>query len=173
MCSGCCPSRVEQLVAKIIDTRALLTQLLPSHSPIREQFNAGSSLCRTAARPPIDESASIQLLLLITYASAAAPQLYPLQLLLPNCIRFSCCSPTVSASAAAPRLHPLQLLLPNCIRFSCCSAINALHASLKYSTKVMRQCPIQSCQVSHILVRHTHLHDILCSHACTSKCHAS
>ena len=37
----------------------------------------------------------------------------PLHLLLPVCIRFSCCSPLVSASAAAL----------NCIRFNCCSPI--------------------------------------------------
>ena len=52
--------------------------------------------------------------------------LHPLQLLLPDCVRFSCCSPIASVLAAAPwlcppqlllpRLHPLQLLLPNCIR---------------------------------------------------------
>ena len=41
------------------------------------------------------------------------------QLLLPDCIRFRCCSLIVSASAAAHRLHPLQLLLPDCIRFNC------------------------------------------------------
>ena len=38
----------------------------------------------------------------------------------PNHVRFSCCSPTVSASAAALRLHQLQLL-PDCFHFSCCS----------------------------------------------------
>ena len=87
----------------------------------------------------------------IACATAATPQLHPLQLLLPNCIdtlqlllpvcvRFSCCSLIASASAAAhrlrpfqlllaliasvstaPRLCPLRLLLPDCIRFSCCS----------------------------------------------------
>ena len=34
---------------------------------------------------------------------AAAPQLRPLQLLLPDCVRFNRCSPIASASAAAPR----------------------------------------------------------------------
>ena len=70
-----------------------------------------------------------------------ASRLHPLQLQLPNCIRFSCCmlpycirfsdcirfrdcirfsccSPIVSASADAPRLCPLQLMLPDCVRFS-------------------------------------------------------
>ena len=60
-------------------------------------------------------------------ASTAAPRLRPLQLLLLDCVRFSCCSPIrncvyfncspiVSASTAAPRLRPLRLLLPDCIR---------------------------------------------------------
>ena len=91
---------------------------------------------------------------LIASASAAAPEpdcgirfhcmLLPVclrfQLLLPDCARFSCCSPLASASAAspdrvrfgcyspiasastaAPRLRPLQLLLPDYVRFNCCS----------------------------------------------------
>ena len=33
------------------------------------------------------------------------------------------CSPFGSASAAAPRVRPLQLLFPDCFRFSCCSTI--------------------------------------------------
>ena len=89
---------------------------------------------------------------LIASASAAAPRLRPLQLLLaayvrfscfsrsrplrlllPDCVHFNCCSPIVSASTAAhpiasastaaPRLRPLQLLLPDCVRFNCCSPI--------------------------------------------------
>ena len=82
-------------------------------------------------------------------ASAAARRLCPLQLLLsiasastllPDGVRFVCCSPMASAlsaaprlrplqlcspmtaaSSAAPQLHPLQLLLPDCVRFGCCS----------------------------------------------------
>ena len=38
--------------------------------------------------------------------------------LLPDGLSYSCCSLIASASAAAPRLHPLQLLLPNFVRFS-------------------------------------------------------
>ena len=34
------------------------------------------------------------------------PQLRLLQLLLPSCIHFSCCSPIASSSTAAPRVHP-------------------------------------------------------------------
>ena len=66
---------------------------------------------------------------------ATAPRLCPLQLPLPVCVHFSCCSliasssaaacdrrcvcfsccsPIASASTAAPRLHPLQLQLPDC-----------------------------------------------------------
>ena len=44
----------------------------------------------------------------------AAPRLHPLQLLLPACVHFSCCSLFASASTA-PRLRLLQLLLPDCI----------------------------------------------------------
>ena len=88
-------------------------------------------------------------------ASTAAHHLRSLQLLLPDCVRFSCCSPLASASAAAPRLRPLEpsaaapgprllnccspiilrplrLLLPDCVRFNCCSSrlrpLRLLHA---------------------------------------------
>ena len=46
---------------------------------------------------------------------AAAPRLRPLQLLLHarRLRRFSCCS----------RSRPLRLLLPDCVRFDCCSPI--------------------------------------------------
>ena len=40
---------------------------------------------------------------------------------------FSWCSPIVSASAAAPQLRPLQLLLPNSIHLSCCPRSCPLH----------------------------------------------
>ena len=78
----------------------------------------------------------------------AVPRFCLLQLLLPDCVRFSCCSPLASASTALPRfqqlpdcirfgffspiasastvapwLRPLQLQLPDCIRFDCCSLI--------------------------------------------------
>jgi len=53
-----------------------------------------------------------------------APRLHPLQLLLPECIRFklmvpdsicfSGCSPIMPTSATAPRLHLLQAALPDC-----------------------------------------------------------
>ena len=61
--------------------------------------------------------------------------MFSTRLLLPDCIRFSCCSSIASASAAAcclllasasaaaPRLRPLQLLLATCVRFSCYSPI--------------------------------------------------
>ena len=53
---------------------------------------------------------------------AATPRLHSLQLLLLDCVRFSCCLP-LAASAAAPRLRPLQLLLATCVHFSCYSPI--------------------------------------------------
>jgi len=46
------------------------------------------------------------------YASEVSSP-WPHQLLLPDCVHFSCCSTFASASAvAAPQLWPLQLLLP-------------------------------------------------------------
>ena len=72
-----------------------------------------SSLC---------EAAAPRLRLLQLLLPARLP-LDPLQLLLPVCIRFSCCSPLAFASAAARHLHPLQLLLPYCVRFNCSSPI--------------------------------------------------
>ena len=48
---------------------------------------------------------------LIASTSAAAPRLCLLQLLLPDCIHFSCCSPIASTSAAAPRLRATVLAL--------------------------------------------------------------
>ena len=47
---------------------------------------------------------------------STAPRLCPLWLLLPDCVRFNCCSSIASTSTAAPRLHPLWLLHPDCIR---------------------------------------------------------
>ena len=41
---------------------------------------------------------------------------HPLQLLLPG-------APFASASSCCSRSRPLRLLLPNCIRFNCCSPI--------------------------------------------------
>ena len=96
-------------------------------------------MCRAAARSPI-ASASSAATRLHQSASTATPRLHPLQLLLPDCVRFSCCSPIASASAGAPRLHrsastaaphlrPLQLLLPDCVHFSCCSPIASASAA--------------------------------------------
>ena len=46
-------------------------------------------------------------------ASTDAPCLRPLQLLLSDCVHFSCCLPLASASTA----------LPDCVHFNCCSTI--------------------------------------------------
>ena len=51
---------------------------------------------------------------------AAAPRLHPLQLLLLDCICFSCCSPLHTARLCTLRL---LLLIPNCVCFNCCSPI--------------------------------------------------
>ena len=50
-------------------------------------------------------------------------QLRPLELLLPNCVHFSCCFSIASASAVPHQLHPLQLLLPDCVK------VQSLHTS--------------------------------------------
>ena len=102
-----------------------------------------SSLCRAAAPR-------------FASASAAVPQLRPFQLLhsdcvrcspltatsslrlLPDCVRFGCCSPIAIASTAAPRLRPLQLLLPDRFRFDCCSLPSACSPSC--SGRFQAQC---------------------------------
>ena len=71
-------------------------------------------MCNSAPDSPPSELRPLQLLL--------ADCIDPLQLLFPVCVRFSCCSPLVSASAATPRLRPFQLLA-DCVRFGCCSSI--------------------------------------------------
>ena len=66
-------------------------------------------------------------------------RLLPLQLLLPDCVCFSCCSRIASirfnccspvASRLQLRLCPLQLLFPDCVRFSCCSPIASASAAV-------------------------------------------
>ena len=79
---------------------------------------------------------SLQLLLSFASVSAA---------LLPDCVRFSYCSPIASTSTLLPNgvrfvccfpiasastlLRPLHLLLPDCIRFNCCSPIASASAA--------------------------------------------
>ena len=79
---------------------------------------------------------------------AVAPQLRPLQLQLPNCVHFSCCSPNASDSATAPRLRLLQLQLPDCSRFSCCSPISYSCCSSIVSTSAAQpsSAPAQRTQ---------------------------
>ena len=81
------------------------------------------SLCESGTAPYSD--APTALCGIVSLASTnlvcsdrTVPQLCPLQLLLPDCIHFSHCSPIGSASAAAPQLHPLQPLFPDCVHFS-------------------------------------------------------
>ena len=98
-----------------------LTQLLPPRSPTVSNPVPDSSLCR-----------------------AAAPLLRPFQLQLPDCIRFSCCSPLASASAAAPRLRPLQLLLPDSVRFNCSSPIASPSTAAPHQLEDCSPCPMFS-----------------------------
>ena len=82
-----------------------------------------SSLCRAAAPR-------------FASASAAAPQLRPLQMLHSDCVRFSCCSPLVSASSLQ-LLHPFRLLLPDCNRF------NSSSLTASASTAAPRSRPLR------------------------------
>ena len=51
-----------------------------------------------------------------------------------DCVHFNC-SPIESASTAAPRLRPLQLLLPDCARFNCCSLIACVYVGVGGSSQ--------------------------------------
>ena len=68
---------------------------------------------------------------------AAAPRLRPLQLLLPDCVQFNCCSAIMpshaSTSATAPRSCPLPLLLPDRVRFNS----RVVPASASYCSQVV------------------------------------
>ena len=68
-----------------------------------------------------------QLLLPISSASTATPRLHPLQLLLPDCVRFNCCS-------------------PDCVCFNCCSPIAywiPAHARAQYSQTFFAEFEVQ------------------------------
>ena len=58
------------------------------------------------------------------------------ELLLPNCVCFSCCSPRDCIDPfqllRAPGLHPLQLLLAACVRFSRCSRLRPLPDCVRF-----------------------------------------
>ena len=97
---------------------ASLAQLLPPSSPTVRNPAPDSSLFSpiASASAAARRLRPLQLLLpgpIAASASTAAPRLPPprVQLLLPNCARFSCCSLS----------RPLRLLLPDCVRFNCCS----------------------------------------------------
>ena len=121
---------------------ASLAQLLPPCSPTVRNPVPDSSLCR-----------------------AAAPRLRRLQLLLPDCVGFSCCSPRdcldllqflLSSRLAlqlllaacvhfscCSRLRPFQLL-PDCIRFGCCSPIASASNLVSASARFVCCSPIAS-----------------------------
>ena len=65
----------------------------------------------------------------LAWSDQPAPRLCLLQLLLPNCIHFGCCSLITSASTCCS-FCSLQLLLSDCILFSC----SALSVSTCYHT---------------------------------------
>ena len=76
------------------------------------------------------------------------------ELLLPVCVRFSCCSPIAlirfnccspfaSTSAAALRLRPLQLLLHDYVRFNCSPIASASTAAPRlHSLQLLLRSPI-------------------------------
>ena len=107
----------------------------------------------------------------IACASAAAPQLRPLQLLfpevqqLPDCVHFGCCFPIASASTAAPRLHPLNACsltcsgrfqpMPNVLEHSLWSS---RFSKLKYEGRARVTSPAP--RTSHFRHTHTQTHII-------------
>ena len=109
----------QKLILQVAEL-ASLAQLLPPCSPTVRNPAPDSSL-KSCFSPIASASAAapgpdcgirfhccvclrLQLLLPIASASTATPRLRPLQLLLPDCVRFNCCS-------------------PDCVRFDCCSPI--------------------------------------------------
>ena len=95
----------------------------------------------------------------IASASATAPRLCPLQL----------CSPMASASSAAPRL---QLLLPDCVRFGCCSPPAVLEDSshVHYSQRFCAEFEVRSTKVAcHYSVVPPHEHPTSITHRQTNR----
>ena len=109
---------------------------------------------------------------LFAYVSNSAPDSSLSELLLPDCVRFSCCSPIASihfdccspfasASAAARHLCLVQLLLPDCVRFNCSPIASA-------SADVPRLRPLQ------LLLRlHLQLPDCIRFDRCSPILHTS
>ena len=89
--------------------------------------------------------------------------LRPLQLLLATCVCFSCCSPLVSASAAARHLCLLQLLLPDCVRFNCSPIASASAVAPRFRPP----------QVQLLLWLHLQLPDCVCFDCCPPILHPS
>ena len=97
----------------------------------RKYFRYTSSFDRSATSSSF--SCMSNLVLDSPLCRATAPQLHPLLLLLPDGVRFSCCSPIAlhfnccspieSTSAATRCLRLVQLQLLDCICFGCCPPI--------------------------------------------------
>ena len=73
----------------------------------------------------------------LVWSDRSAPQLCLLQLLLPNCIRFSLLLPNCVRFSCYSRLRPLWLLFPDCVLFSCCSS-SASACYHTHSTKYIK-----------------------------------
>ena len=105
------------------------------------------------------------------------PRLRPLH-------EISRCSSLASASAAVPRLRLLQLLLPDCVSFNCCSPIasacspscsstcpmfsnilRGVWGSVNWSTKAARHYSLVPPHKHPISVTHTHVKNFNILHA--------
>ena len=94
---------------------ALLAQLLPLVR-LPSVIRRWTALCADRPAAPLcaDLLRLLQLLLPVCVRFSCCSRLRLLQLL-PDCVRFGCCSLIASASTTAPRLRPFQLLFPDCM----------------------------------------------------------
>ena len=112
-----------------------LTQLLPLICLYMSNPALTVPLCRATVRPQL---CLLQLLLPnCVHFSCCSPVVSILQLLLPECICFSCCSLIVSTSTAVPCVRFTCMLLPDCVRFTCRYLIAS---ALPAATQL---CPLQ------------------------------
>ena len=87
---------------------------------------------------------------------------YCAELLLPDCIRFSCCS------ALHDCIDPLELLLPVCVRFTCCSRLRPFQLLL-YCIRFGCCSPIASASTTAPRLRPIQLQlpDCVCIDCCS------
>ena len=100
---------------------------------------------------------------LLAYVSNLAPDVgrrtaLCAELLLSDCVRFSCCSPIASASTATRRSRPLQLLLPDFILPPSAAAPRFCSLYLLLPDCVRFNCSSRSCLLRLLLA----LPDCIC-----------